>query len=376
MALGNEFIGSVEQLLITDVLKSKNLFRFSKEDYLSYSFMFEKQVKEMFNSSGVILFPSATVALFTFLKTLNLDKKSEVIIPPFSWVADYSALLSENIKIRLCQIDENMQITTDSVRELINENTKIVLIPHLMGRGQQQVDEISKLCNEREIVLIEDIAQSFGVKIKNRYAGTFGDFSFSSLNHHKILSTGDGGFGIINSNEKYREMCQIHDQGCLIDNIGKRKVVYENYNKGSSLRINNLTGSIALAQLARFSFIKLCIIDKYKKVINILNKKKKQTLININKGDIPYTALLKSAPNRDYPSLLESGWHYIENIPFFKKMDLSNIDKQNIKKSKTVIASTYAIGTGFIDKYYAIKEGIKINEEINEEIIEKIVHEI
>ncbi len=370
MSLGNEFIGDAERLLVDDVLNSKKLFRFSKEYYESYSFMFEKQIKEMFDSYGVLLFPSATLALLSFLKTLDLDKKSEVIIPPFSWVADYSVLLFENIKIRFCQIDENLQINLESIEKLINNNTKIILIPHMMGRGQQEIGKIHKLCKQENIFLIEDIAQSFGVKINDRYAGTFGDFSFTSLNHHKILSTGDGGFGIINNKEKYKRLCQIHDQGCLIDKNGERMVIPKDYNKGLSLRVSNLTGAIALVQLARFPFVKSCILERYYKTIKLLNGIK---IIESNEGDIPYTALLKSPPNNNYPSLLESGWHYVENIPYFKDINLSRIDKENLRKSKTAVHSTYAIGTGFIDPYFAIKGGTDINQTIDEKTIKHMV---
>lgn len=371
MSIGNSFIGNLEKPLILDVLKSKKLFRYSKEDYFSYSFIFEKQIKEMYNSSGVIIFPSATLALFSFLKTYNFKEGSEVIISPFSWVADYSLLLFENLKIRFCYFDDNLQINVKSIEKLINEKTKIIIIPHLMGRGQQNIDKISKICKDKKIILIEDIAQAFGVKIKGKYAGSFGDFSYSSFNHHKLLSSGDGGVGIINCFKKYKEMCQIHDQGCFIDDFGKRKPTLKNYSKGLSLRVNNLTGALLLAQLANFPNIKYLILKKYNDFINL--NPYKQKIIDINEGDIPYTALLKFKPKKDYPSLLESGLHYFENIPYFKKEDLDKIDLDNLKICKNNLKSVYAIGTGFIDKYYAIKEGFEINEDVNIKKIKEII---
>ena len=187
MGIGNNLIGDVERLLVDETIRSKSLFRFTKDDYLSYTFMFEKQVKEMFNSAGVLLLPSATTALIVFLKTLDRDEKNEAIIPPFSWVADYSALLFEQFSIRFCEVNSNLQITKKSIEKMITNKTKVVIIPHLMGRGQQEIEEISNLCRANDIILIEAIAQSFGVKVKGQYVGSFGDFSFCSLNHHKIL---------------------------------------------------------------------------------------------------------------------------------------------------------------------------------------------
>jgi dTDP-4-amino-4,6-dideoxygalactose transaminase len=376
MGIGNDLIGDVEDLLVRDVIKSKNVFRFSKEDYLPYAFMFEKQVKEMLNVAGVILFPSATTALMAFLKTIKLDKKDEVIISPLSWVADYSALLFEDSKMRFCEIDKNMQIITDSVKKLINKNTKMIIVPHIMGRGQQEIGNIARLCKEKNIILVEDIAQAFGVKIDGKYAGSFGDFAFSSFNHHKLISTGDGGIAIVNSEKKYKEICQIHDQGCFIDECGKRKIIEEEYSKGLSLRVNNLTGALALAQLSRFALLKSLILNKYNSISNLLTSEEKENIVKMNEGDIPYTLLLKSGKNKSYPSLLKCGWHFIENIPYYNKIKTDKKDKDNINRSKKVIESTYAIGTGFIDKYYGIRDGVEINKEIEEKIIKKTIKEI
>ncbi|MGY4884350.1 MAG: aminotransferase class V-fold PLP-dependent enzyme [Nanobdellota archaeon] len=376
MGIGNDLIGNTEELLVSDVIRSRNVFRFSKEDYLPYTFIFEKQVKEMLNVSGVIMFPSATTALMAFLKTIKFKEKDEVIISPMSWVADYSALLFENIKMRFCEIDNNLQIIPESIKKLINKNTKMVIIPHIMGRGQQDIDKIAGLCKENNIILVEDIAQAFGVKIKGKYAGSFGDFSFSSFNHHKLISTGDGGIAIVNNEEKYKEICQIHDQGCFIDEIGKRSIVPEQYNKGLSLRVNNLTGALALAQLSRFALLKSLILEKYNSLVDLLTPDERKKIIPANKGDIPYTLLLKSKKNSSYPSLLQSGWHFIENIPYYKKIKTDKKDKDNIKNSKKVIESTYAIGAGFIDKYYAIREGTEIDKEIDIKNIRKTIKEI
>lgn len=370
MGIGNDFIGDIEELISLEVLKSKKLFRFSKEDYYSYSFLFEKKIKEMFDASGVLLLPSATISLLTFLNTIDLEENDEVIVPPFSWVADYSVFQFKNLKLRICKINKDLQVEPNSIKELINDKTKIVLIPHMMGRGQQEIDTIAKICHKNNIFLIEDIAQSFGVKIKGKYAGMFGDFSFSSMNHHKIISTGDGGFGIFNNMKNYEKACQFHDQGCFISQEGKRKVNEEIYTKGLSLRVNNLTAGIARSQLARLPLIKKLVLEKYHQVVDSLEINK-ENLIQKNDGDIPYTMLLKKPPKKDYPSLLKSGWHYLENIPYFNEIELGDIDKLNLSKSKKHLDSTYSYGTGFLDKYFAIKDGVKIKEEIDKELLKK-----
>lgn len=365
MGIGNDFIGDVERMVVNDVIESRNLFRYSSDLGRPYTYTFETQIAEMYGVSGALAFPSATMALKSYLKTLNLGDDAEVIVSPFSWVSDYSALLFEGVTMRFCRLDDQLQVTYQSIERLINENTEVVMIPHLMGRGQQCIDQVADLCRKEDVVLIEDIAQSFGVKVKGKYAGTYGDFAFCSLNHHKLLSTGDGGFGIYQDREQYEEACQIHDQGCLIGSDGNRSVNESVYRKGWSQRTNNLTGGVALAQLARFPLVKHLIVEKQREFLELLPDNV-DFVIDVNSGDIPFTALLQRRPEAEYPSLLESGWHFIENIPYYDSIDSQEQDEQNVRHCREVLKSTYAVGTGFIDKYYAIADGTELDEEFDE----------
>ena len=370
--IGNTQIGDLEGMLLDDVVKSQELFRYTSERHIPYTRMFEGQIEEMYGASGALMFPSATMAFETYLKTLNIQKGDEVIVSPFSWVSDYSVLLMNDMKLRFCRFDEEMQIEFESIKELVNSDTKMIVIPHLMGRGQQCIEKVEKLCEEEDIILVEDIAQSFGIKVNGRYAGSYGQFAFNSLNHHKIMSTGDGGFGIFNTEKAFEKGSQIHDQGCFVGEAGDRIVKESEYRKGLSLRQNNLLGAVALAQLSRLPMIKNQILEKHEGFIDEIGGEAKENIISYNQGDIPFTALLKEAHEEDYPSLLDSGWHFIENIPYFDSLNLDEKDRENIEEVRKVLESTYAVGTGFIDEYYAISKGAELDEEFNPAFIQNL----
>lgn len=374
MGIGNEIINDVEKVVTEEVIDSKNLFRFTGTNRNSYTNSFESNIKEMFNSHASLLLPSATLALYVFIKSREYKKSSEIITAPFSWVADYSAIKLNSCNIRFYALNDDLQFDIDSIKKLVNKNTVAIIVPHLMGRGQQNIGLLAEFCKDKKIDLIEDIAQSFGVKIEGRYAGTFGDFSFSSFNHHKILSSGDGGVAIINNDNYVKGVMSFHDQGCLIKN-GKRFIDTNNNYPGLSLRVNELTASVLLSQLSKFSLIKQLIIEKHEKILNYA-KDIVSEVIKINEGDIPYTFLFKEKRIKNYPNLVESGWHFIENISYYSKLDLEKDDINNIKKSKESLNRVYALGTGFIDKYYSIEDGVSFNEDFNKNKLEKIFKKI
>ena len=376
MGIGNDRIGKIEQLLVTETVRSRSLFRFSSERYHPYNYLFEKRVQSMFGSAGALLFPSATLALMAYLKTLDLHQGDEIIMPPLSWVADYSALLFEDINIRFCTFDETLQISAESVSQVITDKTRAVLIPHLLGRGQQHVAEIASICKKKGLLLIEDIAQSFGVKIHGKYAGSFGDFAFSSFNHHKLLSTGDGGVGIVQSAESFSSLCRIHDQGCTISEEGKRIAGRNGYRKGYSLRVSNTLGALALAQLSRLFLIKKEVRDVHKKFIDVLNNKQRKNILPAHEGDIPYTAIFSISTGSNHPSLQESGWHVVSNIPYYNDMKIHAEDVSRIHECEQILTCTKMIGTGFIDPYYALPIGFEMGDDINKEDVQKLIEEI
>ena len=59
--------------------------------------------------------------------------------------------------------------------------------------------DIFNLSKSNNIILIEDIAGSFGGKIKKKYFGSFADFTVGSFGQGKIIDMGGGGFLALNS---------------------------------------------------------------------------------------------------------------------------------------------------------------------------------
>jgi len=358
MGIGNDLIGELEARLVGQVVSSRRLFRFAATD--SFAHRFEQAVGRMYEGHNVLLLPSASMGLHAVLWALSLPPASEVLISPFGWVANFSMIRSHGLVPRFVGLDEDLQLTPAAVRAAISSSTRVLIVAHLMGRAQPHIGAIAEVCRINNIILLEDIAQAFGVRSEGHLVGTFGRAAYSSLNHHKILSTGDGGLLMTADQALLHNIHGVHDQGCVIED-GARRVPAQP-TPGTSLRVNELTAAVALAQLTRFSLIKTLIWKRYRKVAAILSGIPDIECIAPNAGDLPYLCLFRSRrPDSSYPSLAESGWHSAANIPYLAAhLRHQMIRDAGVARTFESLSKACAVGSGFIDKYFAAPIGLSL----------------
>ena len=147
------------------------------------------------------------------------------------------------------------------------------------------MDLLMKIKNKYNLILIEDTCESLGTKYKNKYLGTFGDFSSFLLSSHQI-SSGEGGmiccknendFEIIKSLRAHGWSRGLKNEGKIANlnkNLDKRFIFY---NSGFNLRSTDICASIGLSQFKDLDkFIKIRSENR----IKILREFKKNKKIN------------------------------------------------------------------------------------------------
>ncbi|HEY7531416.1 MAG TPA: aminotransferase class V-fold PLP-dependent enzyme, partial [Nitrospiraceae bacterium] len=346
MGLGNDLIGDLEHLLTQQTVRRQSLFRMIGVD--SQCWRAERDLERMYPGMRCLLLPSATIGLSLLLETLGLEPGQEVLITPFGWLSNWSCISRAGLTPRFLPLNDQLQLDPEQVAERITERTGAVIVTHLMGRGQQAVGDIARLCGERRIPLLEDIAQSFGVSIGKRRAGTFGTAAWCSLNHHKILSTGDGGFILARDEKLFAQMTALHDQGCVLQD-GKRQTSMR-VEPRLSLRVNELTAAVLRAQIARYNVLRTRILAVHEAVVEALTTTLDVEIIPCSDGDIPFTVLFKRPSRMRYPSLADSGWHVAANVPWLAST-MTDSAKADAAVAITLdhLAATSAIGAGFVD---------------------------
>ena len=172
----------------------KNIFLNKKYDSVNFIKKFF-ELNEEYNLNFVF---KARIGLFHILSFLfkNNKTKNKIILSSFT-VFDMinMVLLSGFEPIFIDHYKNSSQINIDQLKEKINEfNGKVgaVLLTHY-NVNNSELSEISNICKQNKIILIEDCAISIGSKFDNDYVGKFGDYSIFSFGFYKFINVLSGG---------------------------------------------------------------------------------------------------------------------------------------------------------------------------------------
>lgn len=229
---------------------------------------FEKKFADYQQREFCVLFnsgSSANLALIQALLNIGLIEKGEIIaFSAVTWATNVMPI----IELGLVPVPVDVEIDTLNVsskifREILSKTTvKALFLTNLLGFCDD-VDEIRKICNERNIILLEDNCESLGSTYKGTRLGNFGyasTFSFF-VGHH--MSTIEGGAVCTDDKEFYNMLLMIRSHG-WDRNLDKSKkdelrqkygsvdnfyAHYTFYVPGYNLRPTEITGFLGLAQL-------------------------------------------------------------------------------------------------------------------------------
>ena len=210
---------------------------------------FENNFSSFIGNKYSVAVSSGTAALEIAIKSLELKKGDEVIIPNFTIISNAMAVLKENLTIKLidCNIrDWNMDIS--EIEKKITKKTKAIIATHIYN-FPIRVDILKKICKKNRIILIEDAAEVIGQKLNNKLCGSYGDISIFSFYANKQITTGEG--GMITTNNK-----KLYEQSKSLRNLcfGKQDR-FNHEDIGWNYRMTNLQASLGVSQLKRIKSI-------------------------------------------------------------------------------------------------------------------------
>jgi perosamine synthetase len=202
-----------------------------------------------FFSSHSTLVANGSVALMLALKSLQVKPKDEVIVPALTYAATASSVINVGATPVFCDVEPNSwQISPDSFSRMISERTKAVIVPHLYGLPAD-MDQILRIARQRNILVIEDAAESFGAKYKDAFVGTFGNIGTFSFFPNKLITSGEGGLCITQDFKLSARMKLLRGQGA---DPTKRYYFLE---PGYNFRITALQVAVLRAQFAKVDLL-------------------------------------------------------------------------------------------------------------------------
>ena len=168
----------------------------------SYLLKFQQRFCEYTNANYAFALNNATAALELVAQLAQFNHGDEVIIPGHTYTSSAYPFLKNGAKIVWADIDlKTRVITPETIERCITPRTKMIVVVHLYGYCAD-MPSIMDLASQKNLVVIEDVAQAIGTKIKGQMAGTFGDFGVFSFHSHKNISTlGEGGMLVVRDDE-------------------------------------------------------------------------------------------------------------------------------------------------------------------------------
>ena len=195
-----------------------------------------------------IMTTSGTSAIILALMSLELIEGDEVIVPNYTMIATVNAVKFLKLVPVIVDVDEDTYtLNCGNIEKSITEKTRAVMHVSLNNR-YTDMGNIVELCARKNIVLLEDSAQSLGCRINGKSLGTFGKIGCFSLSTPKIISTGQGGFCVTDDDELARKIN-------MIKNFGRRESGKDDFEVfGINLKFTDIQAVIGIEQMKKLDF--------------------------------------------------------------------------------------------------------------------------
>lgn len=217
--VGDFVIGEDERKAINEVLDSGRISEGNKV------LEFERKWADFIGTKYALAVNSGTSALILALAAAKqkgyLKNNAKIITTPLTYIATTNAIVSANMQPVYADINPvTFDIDPDSVRRLLEESKEgeysAILPVHLMGYPCN-MDSLTKLCKEHNILLFEDSAQAHGTLYQGKRTGSFGIFGAFSFYIAHNIQAGELGAITTDDYELYRVMKKMKANGRACD---------------------------------------------------------------------------------------------------------------------------------------------------------------
>jgi 8-amino-3,8-dideoxy-alpha-D-manno-octulosonate transaminase len=248
---GFELFGDEERKEVNDVLETGILMRYGFDGPRKGIWKakeLEEAIQKTFGCNYAQLTSSGTAALTTAMAALGIGAGDEVIMPTFTFVASFEAVLSTGAIPVLVDVDETLTLQPDAVQAAITSRTKCVMPVHMCG-SMADLDALQQICKEHQLILLEDACQSIGGTYKGKKLGTIGDAGTFSFDFVKTITCAEGGVVMTNREDVYIKSDGYTDHGH--DHKGVDRGADLHPFIGYNYRISELHAAVGLAQIRK-----------------------------------------------------------------------------------------------------------------------------
>lgn len=304
---------------------------------------FEENFAKYIGTKYAIATSSGTTALQAALLAHDIKKDDEIITTPFSFIATANSILSTGAKPVFVDIEKDTyNLNPDLIKDKITNKTKAIMSVSMFGLTPD-MDKLSKIAQENNLILLEDNAQSHGAEFKGKKAGSFGTGCFSFY-PTKNMTTSEG--GIITTNDQ-----NINEKSRMIISHGS-KVRYFHEIFGLNFRMTNIAAAIGIEQLKKLDNFNEKRIENATYLINNLKD------LNLILPKIP----------QNHKHVFHQFTIMVENRDeLIKKLHEKEI-KADVFYPRLIVSQPYYQKLGYSSK------GLEIAEEVTKKVLSLPIH--
>ncbi len=222
----------------------------------------EKRLCEITGARHAVACSNGTAALHCACIAAGIGPGDEVITTPLTFAASANCALYCGAKPVFADIDPNTyNIDPISIREKITDKTKAIVAVDFTGQVVE-IDKIRAICDEYDLVLIEDAAHSIGSSYKGKKVGNLADMTTFSFHPVKTVTAGEGGAILTNDDELYKKLVLAHTHGITSDEELMEEAphegmwYYEQISLGFNYRMTDFQAALLISQLTKLEQFK------------------------------------------------------------------------------------------------------------------------
>jgi dTDP-4-amino-4,6-dideoxygalactose transaminase len=229
-----------EQMQVLEVLRSGEWWYGEKVR------QFEREFAAFQGAACGVSCTNGTTAIEMGLRALGVVAGDEVIVPPYTFIATASAVVTVGAIPVFADIDpDTLCLDPDDTARKITPRTRAIIPVHVAGRIAD-MERFNELAMKHNLALLEDAAHAWGSQLEGRGAGSLGQCGTFSFQVSKNITAGEGGI-LVTDDKELADLCRS------FSHCGRTEgsAWYDHNNLGSNLRMTEFQAAILLAQLAR-----------------------------------------------------------------------------------------------------------------------------
>jgi perosamine synthetase len=250
-------IGNKEKNYVLDALNKGEL----SGSFGKYIEDFENEFARYSGCKYGVAVSSGTTALHLAMSVIDIKPGDEVLLSSSTNIATALSIVHNGgIPVPVDCEEETWNLNVSLLESLITKKTKAIIPVHLFGHPVN-MRALMKIARKYNLKVIEDCAESHGASYRGKITGSFGDMGCYSFYANKIITTGEGGMVITNSNSLYKKLK-------LLRNLAFENPRFKHRQLGYNFRMTGYQAAMGLAQTRNLNDI----IQKKRKVAHTYNK--------------------------------------------------------------------------------------------------------